>query len=117
MVQGGRGGKFRDSPEIVILQIVRSVQAAAGKERVLDAGRQGVPEAYFPVEVVHLFQEAVGTSDPKHLVGMLAAGEHWVWFGMGVNVVEGPKRGREGSEDPLLERTWEDLSLIPLVLF
>ena len=59
MVQGGRGGKFRDSPEIVILQIVRSVQAAAGKERVLDAGRQGVPEAYFPVEVVHLFQEAV----------------------------------------------------------
>ena len=65
----------------------------------------------------HLVQEAVGTSDPKHLVGMLAAGEHWVWFGMGVNVVEGPKRGREGSEDPLLERTWEDLSLIPLVLF
>nr|WP_287714127.1 hypothetical protein [Blautia sp.] len=58
MVQGGRGGKFRDPTEVVVIQIVRSVQAAAGKERVLDAGCQGVPEAYFPVEVVHLFQEA-----------------------------------------------------------
>lgn len=63
----------------------------------------------------HLLQEAVGTSDPKHLVGMLAAGEHWAWFGMGINVVA--KRGQEGLEETQPERAWEDLTLIPLLLF
>ena len=45
----------------------------------------------------------MGTFGPQHLVGTLTAGEHWVCFGMGVNVVEGPKRSQEGSEEPQLE--------------
>lgn len=71
----------------------------------------------FPFQAArpHLLQEAVGTSDPKHLVGMLTAGEHWACFGMAVNVVA--ERGQEGLDETQLERAWEDLALIPLLLF
>jgi len=38
MVQDGRGGKLRNTGEVLAFQILRRVQAAAGQEGILDAG-------------------------------------------------------------------------------
>lgn len=57
MVEDGGRGKFTDAVKIFIVQIVGGVKAAAGEERVLDAGRQEVTETHFQIEVVQFLQK------------------------------------------------------------
>ena len=57
MVEDGGGRKFTDAVKIFIVQIVGGIKAAAGEERVLDAGRQEVAETHFQVEVVQFLQK------------------------------------------------------------
>ena len=57
MVEDGGRGKFADAVKIFIVQIVGGVKAAAGEERVLDAGRQEVAETHFQIEAVQFLQK------------------------------------------------------------
>ncbi len=59
MVQDGGGGKLRNTGEVLTLQILHGVQAAAGQEGILDAGGQEIAKAYLQIEAVQFFQEAV----------------------------------------------------------
>lgn len=56
-MEGGGSGKLRDTRKVLVLQIVAGVQAAAGQDGVLDAGRQEVPIAHFQIEVVQFLQQ------------------------------------------------------------
>jgi len=49
MVEDSRRGKFRDACQFLILHVIGRVKVAAGKEGVLDACRQRIPEAYLKV--------------------------------------------------------------------
>ncbi len=57
VVEDGGGGKLADAPQILVLQIVGGVQAAAGQNGVLDAGGQKVPIAHFQIEVIQSLQK------------------------------------------------------------
>ena len=58
MVQDGRGGKLVDAIKIIVLNVIASVEAAAGEKGVLDAGGQQITVADFQVEIVQPFQKA-----------------------------------------------------------
>lgn len=66
VVQHGRRGKLQDTGKVLVLQVVRPVQAAAGEKGKLDAGRQQVPEPHLQVHRVQLFQKAA-----LHVIGQL----------------------------------------------
>ncbi len=64
MMENGRGGKLGDPRQIPILHELGGVQAAAGKQGILDTGGEHIPKAHFQVEVVQFLQKAV-----LHIVG------------------------------------------------
>lgn len=64
VVQHDRRGKLQDTGKVLVLQIVRRVQAAAGEKGKLDTGRQQVPEPHLQVQRVQLFQKAA-----LHVIG------------------------------------------------
>lgn len=55
----GRGVEVRHPPQIVLIQIVRRVYAAAGQQFVLGAGTNQIAECDFDVEIVQLLQKTV----------------------------------------------------------
>ena len=59
VMQDGGGGKFDDTGEIRVLQIVSGIKAAAGEDGVLDAGGQEVSETHPQIEVVKFLQQTV----------------------------------------------------------
>lgn len=66
MVQHSRRGKLQNTGKVLVLQVVRRVQAAAGEKGKLDAGRQQVPEPHLQIQRVQLFQKAA-----LHIIGQL----------------------------------------------
>ena len=57
MVKDGGGGKLGNAQQVLVLQVVRGVQAAAGQKGVLDAGGQDAAVADLQVEIVQLLQQ------------------------------------------------------------
>lgn len=66
-MEGGGGGKLRDTRKVPVLQIVGGIQAAAGQDGILDAGGQEVPIAHFQIEVVQFLQQTVPRVIPQVL--------------------------------------------------
>ena len=58
MVEDGGRGKLRDAREVIIVQIVKRVKAAAPQERVLDARGHQLAETHLQIEVVQTVQQA-----------------------------------------------------------
>ncbi len=58
-MEDGGGGKLADALQILVLQVVGRVQAAAGQDGVLDAGGQKVFIAHFQIEIVQFLQKTV----------------------------------------------------------
>lgn len=59
MVENGGGRKLGDTQQILVLQIVGGVQAAAGEKDVLNAGGEHVTKAHLQIEIVQFFQQTV----------------------------------------------------------
>lgn len=59
MVQDGGSRELHDAGQVLILQIFRGVQAAAGEQGELDAGGEQASEAHLQIQLVQLLQEAV----------------------------------------------------------
>ena len=57
MMEDGGSRKFGDPQQVLVLQIVGGVQAAAGQEGILDAGGQDVVISYLQVEIVQFLQQ------------------------------------------------------------
>ena len=66
MVQDSRCGKFDNAQQILILQIVRRVQAAAGQQGILDAGCQQLLITYLQIQTVQFLQQTVW-----HVIGQV----------------------------------------------
>ena len=58
MVEDGGRGKLRDAREVIVVQIVKRVKAAAPQERVLDARGHQLAETHLQIEVVQTVQQA-----------------------------------------------------------
>ena len=59
VVQDGGSRELHDAGQVLILQIFRGVQAAAGEQGELDAGGEQVAEAHLQIQLIQLFQKAV----------------------------------------------------------
>jgi len=57
VMEDSGGGKFDNTGKVLVLQIIRGVQAAAGEDAVLDTGRQKVFEAHFQIQAVQSLQQ------------------------------------------------------------
>ena len=57
MMEDGGGGELGNTRKVLVLQILAGVQAAAGQDRILDAGGQEVFIAHFQIEVVQFLQK------------------------------------------------------------
>ena len=57
MVEDGRRGKFRNACEIVVVQKIAGIQAAAPQEGVLDAGGHQLTETHLQIEIVQPLQQ------------------------------------------------------------
>ena len=56
VVQDGGSREHHDAGQVLILQIFRGVQAAAGEQGELDAGGEQVAEAHLQIQLIQLFQ-------------------------------------------------------------
>ena len=59
MVQDGGSRELHDTSKVLVLQIFRGVQAAAGEQGELDAGGEQVAEAHLQIQLIQLFQKVV----------------------------------------------------------
>ena len=67
MVKDGGGRKLGDAGKVLVLQIVRGVQTAAGQKGVLDAGGQSSVIAYLQIEIIQFLQQTV-----SHIIGKIS---------------------------------------------
>ena len=66
MVQDSGRRKFDNAQQVLILQVLGGVQAAAGQQSVLDAGCQYLLIAHLQIQAVQVLQQTV-----PHIVGQI----------------------------------------------